>query len=66
MLMPGDLSSLLGIHPDTVSRRFNTGKYPEVARDGKGRLFALVDIERILAITKHLPGCRNPDPLRVF
>jgi DNA-binding transcriptional MerR regulator len=48
----GDLCPLLGIHADTLRWRFKTGKYPEVVRDGKGRIFALADIERILAITK--------------
>jgi hypothetical protein len=56
----GDLCPLLGIHADTLRWRFTTGKYPEVARDGKGRIFALADIERIIAITKNFPNSRNP------
>jgi hypothetical protein len=56
----GDLCPLLGIHADTLRWRFKTGKYPEVARDGKGRLFALADLERIIAITKNFPHSRNP------
>jgi hypothetical protein len=28
--------------------RFLRGKYPEVKRDGKGRIFAMEDIERML------------------
>jgi hypothetical protein len=57
----GDLCPLLGVHADTIRWRFDTGKYPEVPSDGKGRLFSLADIERILAITKNLPGGRNAD-----
>ena len=55
----GDGCPLLGIVADTLPWRFNTGKYPEVARDGKDRMFALADIERILAITKRFPNFRN-------
>jgi len=56
-----DLCPLLGIHADTIRWRFETGKYPEVPSDGKRRLFSIADIERILVITKNLPGCRNPN-----
>jgi len=31
-----------------------------VARNGKGRIFALADIDRILAITKNFPKLRSP------
>jgi hypothetical protein len=62
LLLPAsDLCPLLGIHADSIRWRFKTGKYPQVPCDGKGRLFTLADIERILAITKNLPGCRNPN-----
>ena len=57
----GDLSPLLGIHPATIRWRFKSGKYPEMPSDGKGRLFAVADIERILAITKNLSACRKPN-----
>jgi hypothetical protein len=57
----GDLCPLLGIDPDTLRWRFKAGKYPEVARDGKGRIFVLADIERILAITKNFTKSRNPN-----
>jgi hypothetical protein len=56
----GDLCRLLGVKADTLRWRFRTGEYPEVTSDGKGRLFALADIERILAITQGLPKCRSP------
>ncbi len=55
-----DLCPLLGIDPDTLLWRFRAGRYPEVARDGKGRIFVLADIERILAITKNFNKSRNP------
>ena len=56
----GDLCPLLNVCPDAVRSRFATGKYPEVPRDGKGRLFSLADIERLLAITHKLPNFRTP------
>ena len=56
----GDLCPLLNVCPDAVRSRFATGKYPEVPRDGKGRLFSLADIERLLAITRKLPNFRTP------
>jgi hypothetical protein len=39
---------------------FRACKYPYVARDGKGRIFGLADIERILAVTKDFTKSRNP------
>jgi hypothetical protein len=56
----GDLCLLLNVCPDAVRWRFTTGKYPNVPKDGNGRLFSLADIERILAITRKLPNCRPP------
>jgi hypothetical protein len=57
----GDLCPLLGVHADTIRWRFKTGKYPQAPSDGKGHLFTVADIERILAITKNLPRCRYPN-----
>jgi hypothetical protein len=56
----GDLCLLLKVCPDAVRWRFRTGKYPNVPRDGKGRLFSLADIERIFAVTRKPPNCRAP------
>jgi len=46
--------------PYTLRWRFRACKYPEVARDGNGRMYLLADIERILAITKNFTGSQNP------
>jgi len=57
----GDLCPLLNVSPDALRWRFATGKYPQVPRDGKGRLFSLADIERLLAISRKLAHCRTPN-----
>jgi len=57
----GDLCPLLNVGPDALRWRFRTGKYPNVTRDGKGRLFTPTDIERILDITRKLPNFRTPN-----
>src|SRR5262245_9616310 len=43
---------LLGISSDLLRWRFLTGKYSEVRRDGRGRVFTLDDLEAILGQTK--------------
>jgi hypothetical protein len=47
-----DVCAVLGISSDLVRWRFLTGKYSEVRRDARGRLFLLDDLEVILAQTK--------------
>jgi hypothetical protein len=46
---PADVCALLGISSDLLRWRFLTGKYSEVRRDARGRLFTLDDLEAILA-----------------
>jgi hypothetical protein len=56
----GDVGTVLGISPDLLRWRFLTGKYSEVRRDGRGRLFTLDDLEAIIAQTQNLgkqTGC---------
>jgi hypothetical protein len=50
----GDVCAVLGISSDLLRWRFLTGKYSEVRRDARGRLFTLDDLEAILAQTKNL------------
>jgi hypothetical protein len=50
----GDACAVLGISSDLLRWRFLTGKYSEVRRDDRGRLFTLDDLEAILAQTKNL------------
>jgi hypothetical protein len=49
-----DVCAVLGISSDLLRWRFLTGKYSEVRRDARGRLFTLDDLEAILAQTKNL------------
>jgi hypothetical protein len=50
----GDVCAILGISSDLLRSRFLTGKYSEVRRDARGRLFTLDDLEAILAQTRNL------------
>jgi hypothetical protein len=50
----GDVCAVLGINSDLLRWRFLTGKYSEVRRDVRGRLFTLDDLEAILVQTKNL------------
>ena len=43
-----DLYKVLHIDPNLLRWRFLRGKYPEVKRDGRGRIFTADDIERML------------------
>jgi len=45
-----DVCALLGISPDLFRWRILHGRYPEVERDGWGRVFTLADIERIIKV----------------
>jgi hypothetical protein len=49
-----DVCAVLGIRSDLLRWRFSTGKYSEVRRDARGRLFTLDDVKAILAQTKNL------------
>jgi len=49
-----DVCAALGISSDLLRWRFLRGKYSEVRRDARGRLFTLDDLEAILAQTKNL------------
>jgi hypothetical protein len=44
-----DVCSILGISPDVLRWRSLHGKYPEVTRDGRGRVYTLRDIQRMIA-----------------
>jgi hypothetical protein len=59
-----DVCAVLGISSDLLRWRFLTGKYSEVRRDGRGRIFTVGDLEAILAQTKHLgKGSANEEVL---
>src|SRR4029453_15462107 len=49
-----DVRAVMGISSYLLRWRFLTGKYSEVRRDGRGRVFTLDDLEAILAQTKNL------------
>jgi hypothetical protein len=44
-----DVCSVLRITPDLLRWRSLQGKYPNVKRDGRGRIYTLEDIERMIA-----------------
>src|SRR4029453_6863366 len=50
----GDVCAVLGISSDLLRWRFLTGKYSEVRKDARGRLFTIDDLEALLAQTKNL------------
>jgi hypothetical protein len=58
-----DVCAVLGISSDLLRWRFLTGKYSEVRRDGRGRIFTVGDLEAILAQTKHLGKGRANEEL---
>ena len=47
-----DACALLGIKPELFRYRLYTGKYPEVKRDGKGRLFSLEDLNILMGLSQ--------------
>jgi hypothetical protein len=49
-----DICQFLGISPDLFRWRIISGKYPEVKKDGRGRIFTLEDIEMLAKIRPEL------------
>jgi hypothetical protein len=49
-----DICAILGISPDLFRWRVLSGKYPEVKKDGRGRLFTLEDIDMLIQIRPEL------------
>jgi hypothetical protein len=45
-----DICEILGISPDLFRWRVLSGKYAEVKKDGRGRIFALEDIDKLIQI----------------
>jgi hypothetical protein len=49
-----DVCSVLGISPDLFRWRVLSGKYPDVKKDGRGRVFTLEDIDKLVQIRPEL------------
>jgi hypothetical protein len=49
-----DVCTVLGIKPELFRYRLYTQKYPEFERDGKGRLFSIEDLRKLIEISEHL------------
>ena len=56
----GDVCAILRVSPDLLRWRFLTGKYSEVGRDGRGRIFTIEDVKRLISQT-----CNLNDPHEV-
>lgn len=54
-----DACTILGIKPELFRYRLYTGKYPEFARDGKGRLFSLEDLQMLMRLSQQQPKARQ-------